>query len=720
MKKSDYDILSTTCAAGINQDRTLMLRDECQEARNMWSNGGRIQSRPGYQCLMVLPRNYNLTTTAKTVNVRIEDNATSTPVYSTPTITGGFYELPDLDLRDRVYIGFDVIASYSGFAVTALSSGTSHRTYATCEYWNGTEWRWLRFWEHENSTGTNTGFMGNLPFLSTFDATSIHFFSFARPIDLSLTEVDGVEDQWLRFTVHGEAASLSGLCTLDSANVYLPSLGTSKGTVLDVGVIKRTGGQYFVASIADPQGWWPTAGGPFGYEFMQGMTPHQTYFHNLETNFSHLRSRFRYPLARRTQYVTLREFGETYIVQNGAVTRHWDLDNTTGFGAAAVEEEEAFVGSRAPYDRAYIAQLAAWPDTDFLTYFRGNLWSAKGQIIRWSAPAPFHKVWPALSYETLGGETEDVTAVVGYGQNPIITTPNNLYQMIDTGTNEFGLQTFRPERVVSGAGCVAHGSVQEINGRLVFLGVDEIWGYDGTPNIQPLTRSKRGAKRIAKILKRINRNYYQAATSIHWASKKYYLLAVPLDGSSSNNYVIAWDYAADAWWLWDSINVVGWILTTDDSGRETIYFSDSFGRFFVLDVGQESYDIATLVKNTPYSFLTQPFDVGAPGRRVYRRVGAAASNRTGSVTVQAEPNDNSLTGYSSGTMSFTDSNDVLWDDVVEDTSYYVVEKERERKQGIRMTADHMAVRVTSNAETSQPLDVRYVEVASYPLGRSRV
>ena len=79
-------------------------------------------------------------------------------------------------------------------------------------------------------------------------------------------------------------------------------------------------------------------------------------------------------------------------------------------------------------------------------------------------------------------EHEKVTGLVSFQERLVIFTDRSIYVM-NGGTDE----SFQISKVVSGVGCVAPHSVVEVNGNLLWLSHDGVWGWAGGAVPQKLT-----------------------------------------------------------------------------------------------------------------------------------------------------------------------------------------------------------------------------------------
>jgi hypothetical protein len=170
--------------------------------------------------------------------------------------------------------------------------------------------------------------------------------------------------------------------------------------------------------------------------------------------------------------------------------------------------------------------------------------------------------------------------MAGLGDNLVVFKQNSIWQLIYNGLDDLDLPTFVPQLVVAGVGCLAANSIQQVNGRLMFLAEDGFYAFDGTPNIKKMSEN------VNATVQRINPARQPFATAINWRTRYAYMCAVSLDESETNNAVFIYDYKHQAWWIWDGWDDINCWFQIDGVGlQENIYYADGFGRLYQLERG---------------------------------------------------------------------------------------------------------------------------------------
>jgi hypothetical protein len=349
------------------------------------------------------------------------------------------------------------------------------------------------------------------------------------------------------------------------------------------------------------------------------------------------------------------------------------------------ETSSAIVGTNAPYSTSYIAQEMFIPVGSCVEYALGRLWIGDGSTFWWSAPAPYHNVWPTLSHEVLPSSAGKITAIRRLGQHVAIFTEQSIYRVTPSGQDDFGLLVVSIDEVVSGIGCVAQNSIAEVDGRLIFLSENGIHAYDGSPNVIDVT-IKNGVHRISELLQSVSGRFAPNSCAVNWKSKKCYLLSVPLAGEQFNSKTICWDYANNTLWVWD-LPANAWCLDNQDEQEEILYLSlqDSF--IYKLS-GNTDYNV-----QIPIEVMTHNFGDNLDSVKTFRSVEVKCSPSVTNSSVSMYYDGETETNAIPVTVDFSSVRDPEWP--TPDGTEWSGNYPRLRVIGTRKTCNSMAVRITT-------------------------
>ena len=702
MGRREYQHLVLKCNKGVNQQTDIADLDECADALNVWAPNGVVERRPGYRGVTALYQSGTGIDDEAQTYLKYEASAGS-PSYTTGA-EGGTLVLSNWKAQgdtnatgDQWFIGFGKVQDLGtsnqfgrlvGITVS-LSASNSNNVHFKSEYWNGTDWKWLQVTEHQEKHLVGGSF-------------SKAHFSFANPADWASTTLNSVTAYFIRFTLldaSGDSTSSLGspvtLNNLSSTVQKVSTAGSATTSGTDpnrgffslqfptikryVNVCNRLGDTYFrIANTID---------------------------FNDSTESSQLNEVTEETLA---TIAVVPQFNEAFIAYGGTVSihhAHKSYPSQTGGGEwrALVEDRDFAVGEDAPYSTEFVGQLEEFPPARFITFFKNRLWCAglEGEpfTIRWSAAAPYHKVWPTLSAEPLmEDDNSPITGMIGFGEQVAVFKSDSIWLMVSTGPNPATqVESYSPIRMVAGVGCVSNSSIQQIRGNLVFLAEDGVYVFDGTPAVRKIS------DRVSETIRSISPGRRHLAVSAHWKSRNCYLLSFASDGEFDNNKTLVWDYKNDIWWIWD-IPAKIWLADEDPSDDESLYFIDKYQQIFLMEDGNTDHGGAI-----SSHILTQRLGADTNIRRTVRQVEVASNNKPSAFTVSVRANDDS-NNEASGTLSMTDSSEASYGSATDGTDKYVLDRRRGRRLGFREQGDFVQVKVSHSAKNETYL-ISSVDVA---------
>lgn len=557
--------VATDCTGGINQVDEKIRPDECSDALNVWAPQGTVEERPGYVGVSHVGDSE-----ISTDFVAIRENPAGTFVNS---IAEPALDVSAFPAGAHIYLGFNAAdpSTVNGFFIT-LDDVNSAAMYSKVEYWNGETWVALNAFEADYNNETRSGV--------TLASGSTEII-FAAPRDwattaLLNTAISSVANYVVRLTLtDAGAAALSNPTTFDTAfgtNFPRVTTGTLEDTLLGALYVN---GQYL-----------------FAYSYVKTSSLFARYvgMSSLKRDGFFIWEQTDYAVSDTEERIVATDpptsaftpgSGETFVGFNHKP--HVFTKNTNDYvdTTAYVETRDFAIGIGAPYDQTTIALRTAWPRANIMHYAGGRLWA--GDILEdeaavyWSAPEPYHRVWPLLSREPLNGEAT-VVAISDLDEQVVVYTDKSIWLMVPKGVNAFGVAEFTPVKRVTAKGLAARNSLTSINGEHVFLARDGLYTFNGT-QVNKITQ-REDYDRLRPFFQRVNWNVISKATATVWEERSVYMLALPVDGSLINNIVLVWDYGSNAFWIWDDIQVAAWINAND-----TIYFADQYARIYEFGKG---------------------------------------------------------------------------------------------------------------------------------------
>jgi len=551
---------------GINIEPENAKPNQVLDARNVWCPHGILEQRPGYTGIAKTGLITSNTPLANNSFIRETPAGTyvagavgpiNFPVSALPQESAYWLGIPSADWNS---------ATFKQGLRTGSANVNTNATYVLTQYWNGTDWIHL---PSINESADGGGAHG--PHLSqAFD-----YRTFVAPED------------WAERTV-----TIAGV---DYTGLFLRFV--IKGANLSAGTTVQCGGPCYDTYKAILRGL-------FYPQFVTSaryLTLFKS-FYQIVINSAELTSVENTSTAPRYVILTgpeavdtlpasmtvIPQFDEAFIGYDHVVSCHTAVPSTTDLYQAQLEARPEFVGTtfglKSDYHPDYVPQLGEFPRANYVEFFQGQLWVAglldEPYTIRWSAPSPAYKVWPNESYEILmENDNSPITGLKATSEYLAVFKQDSIWLMVPSATSELsGLNTYIPVRRVGGVGCVANSSIIEINGNLIFLAEDGVYAFDGQ-TAHKLTDA------LDHFFLSVNGGRRPFAAACHWRTKHCYLLSLCVDGSSTVNRVLCYDYAVGAWWFWDNVPAECWLQAEGEFDNETIYFGDRSGNVYRLGLG---------------------------------------------------------------------------------------------------------------------------------------
>jgi len=699
---------------GINQEPENARYNQVLDARNVWCPEGTLEQRPGFLGIS----NYYPSTDSNAAGKIVIKEDVSLGTFT--DYSAGTADFSDVEVGDRWYVGStEDMRSTDDIKTTAVkytpATANSADVSFKCEYWNGSAWTYLPAQEYVDSgaitaSGTYTAID---PFFGSTSATTI---SFACPLDWASTTVNSQTKWFLRFTLVDDGFDTDGdvTATFASFEFYQSDLvnNASSATNRLVGAVEAQfpGRKLYVIVRVHGQS-------------------NSLFIHRLDS--PHVSAGCRtYESIRDTgarvavpSFAVVNEFAECYMAYSGNI--HVITEDTVSSSntLATVETSENLVGTNASFNPDWIAQLSSFPRANIITFFNGQLWAAglvgEPSTVRWSAKIPAHRVWPTVSFEPIiEDDNSEITAMSSIHEQLIVFKRDSIWKMVYNGKEtDTGLDSYTPVKDVSGIGCISHATVARIPDGLVFMSEEGIYLYNGTSTVIKIS----GA--IDPFFKKITSNASGVAVATHWRSKNCYMLAVPANGSPTNNFVLVYDYKhkqqsedqrwVGSWWIWDNIEAASWLLSEDQDDKQVLYYIN--GEFELMQLGPRDHDHGTAI--TSY-VETNRFGFGEFVSKRARELRVNANNKTASLDVQVKPDDKDFDS-SGDTLSFADPSGVE----ASITGFgfgvageLVPKTRRESRISIREDGEWFRVKI-KNTTKNQKMELHSIALGTVPLGR---
>jgi hypothetical protein len=216
------------------------------------------------------------------------------------------------------------------------------------------------------------------------------------------------------------------------------------------------------------------------------------------------------------------------------------------------------------------------------------------------------------------GGNDTLVSICPWTLNEFVVMMRNsiFYVSVGTGNYDVGDNIAADAYVKSLAvdvGCAAKRSVVQAGGSIIFLSDNGVYALNpqaagaGTTNtpegMRLLTVAEPLSSPIDDVIQRINRTHSDKAVGIYWGNR--YYLAVPLDGNTTNNHVLVYNFINKAWESVDSFpagfDVMNFIVAKKGSQRRLFALDDQQGVFLMEELDFDEYGNSTGTPVLPFT-----------------------------------------------------------------------------------------------------------------------
>jgi len=219
------------------------------------------------------------------------------------------------------------------------------------------------------------------------------------------------------------------------------------------------------------------------------------------------------------------------------------------------------------------------------------------------------------------GAADFIVGFHSFSDDKLVVFNRNSIHIVD---NSLDLGSSNSQLVTSEVGCAARKSIQQIGNKMIFLSDNGVYALDFMDLYNLRGQDIPLSAPIEGTIQRINKAHIDKAVSVYFDNR--YYIAVPLDGSLTNNALLIYNFINQKWESIDSINNNDWEYThleVGGSGSERgVYCMNRNGGVhkyesrsddtdnYVVQVGQSS--INTQINA---SAISRMFTVGSIDRK---------------------------------------------------------------------------------------------------------
>lgn len=187
---------------------------------------------------------------------------------------------------------------------------------------------------------------------------------------------------------------------------------------------------------------------------------------------------------------------------------------------------------------------------------------------------------------------QTIVAMKTLADRLVIFKERSIYLCFATGDADI---PFKFQKSNSAVGCIAQGSIQEVDNGIVFLASDGIYYFDGN-------NSFKISDRITRTLREYNNAQFAKATSMYQHDKNRYYLALPGPTQTTNNRVIVWDSFNNALSIYSGMAPSVMETVYEGGTDERVYFGDYSGFVYRADIGLNDNPLGVETAITAYAY----------------------------------------------------------------------------------------------------------------------
>jgi hypothetical protein len=222
-----------------------------------------------------------------------------------------------------------------------------------------------------------------------------------------------------------------------------------------------------------------------------------------------------------------------------------------------------------------------------------------------------------------------IRSVRAYGDRVVVGKTNKVHYIVATGPRSFSLQTLSDKH-----GCWSHKGMKVAEGHLFWPSSEDFYRSDGS------STNAIGNTKIRKLMERVPEEQRSLITAEIYEPRNLYIASIPLDGSTTNRAVVAYNYKTDAWTAFDhpadSPNFVSEIFNTN-YGKQ-IYATFGDGHLYQYLTGNDDFGTAINAR-----LKTKAFQNSKPGLAIaLRRLHVLSTTLSRPLTIKIYRNGSTI------------------------------------------------------------------------------
>ena len=227
-------------------------------------------------------------------------------------------------------------------------------------------------------------------------------------------------------------------------------------------------------------------------------------------------------------------------------------------------------------------------------------------------------------YRFNAGTADFVVGLHSFAEDRLLVFNRNSIHLVENTTNLQGAST---RLLTNEVGCVARKSIVQVGNQVIFLSDNGIYGTQFLDEYNLRGTETPLSEPINSTIQRINKSAWENSVATYFDNR--YFIAVPLDGSTSNNAILVYNFLNKQW---ESVDQVGDdnfhstnLIVVGDGDKRAIYVVNDIGGVHRLDSRVDGIDrVITQIGGTQQnlgvggSITTRQYTLGTLDRKRWK------------------------------------------------------------------------------------------------------
>jgi len=257
-------------------------------------------------------------------------------------------------------------------------------------------------------------------------------------------------------------------------------------------------------------------------------------------------------------------------------------------------------------------------------------------------------------YRFNAGTSDFIVGLHSFAEDSLIVFNRN---SLHTVQNTTSLEAASVRLLTNEVGCVARKSIVQVGNQVIFLSDNGVYGTQFLDEYNLRGTETPLSEPINETIKQINKKAWSNSVAVYFDNR--YYLAVPINGSTSNNAILVFNFLNKQWESLDKVNDANFhvsnLIVAGEGDNRGVYITNDIGGLHKLEARVDGVDrIITQAggtqtsPNIPASVTTRQYTLGTMDRKRWKEfdihVQSSDSNASNfDISVETENPDANLT-----------------------------------------------------------------------------